>query len=69
MDKKMKQFYQVPSIKVVAFKVEEGFQSQLGIGDPTRTQDYPNGRSGIQAFGDGGSYETVFGGRYTNSGE
>lgn len=26
MDKKMKRNYQMPSIKVVAFKVEEGFQ-------------------------------------------
>lgn len=61
----MKQFYQVPSIKVVSFKVEEGFQSQLGIGDPTSTQDYPNGRSGIQAFENEGSYSTVFGRRPT----
>ncbi len=26
MDKKMKNHYQVPTIKVVAFKVEDGFQ-------------------------------------------
>ena len=30
----MKQFYQVPSIKVVSFKVEEGFAS-LNVGDQT----------------------------------
>ena len=32
MDKKMKNHYQVPSIKVVSFKVEEGFVSPLQIG-------------------------------------
>lgn len=33
MDKKMKRNYQMPSIKVVAFKVEEGFQgSRVNVG-------------------------------------
>ena len=68
----MKQFYQVPSIKVVSFQVEEGFQgSKLYIGERGDSEAVPpiEPAAGIQAFGNGGSYETVFGGRYTNSGE
>jgi hypothetical protein len=33
----MKRHYQVPTIKVVSFKVEEGFASQLNIGDQDAT--------------------------------
>lgn len=43
MDKKMKRHYQMPTIKVVAFQVEGGFEaSRHKIGDPQSrgTQDY-----------------------------
>ena len=61
----MKQFYQVPSIKVVSFKVEEGFQSQLNVGERGDLEAVPpiEPAAGIQAFGNGGSYGTVFGDR------
>ena len=42
MDKKMKQFYQVPSIKVVAFKVEVGFtasRQDVNIGSITTSSE------------------------------
>jgi hypothetical protein len=63
MDKKTKCNYQIPSVKVVSFKVEGGFQPSL-----TQTNVYVGNvreqTSGIQAFEDEGSYSTVFGGRY-----
>lgn len=62
----MKRNYQVPSVKVVSFKVEGGF---LPSETPTTTAvyvgDVQEQASGIQSFGDAGSYSTVFGGRYT----
>ena len=37
MNKKMKRHYQVPTIKVISFKVEDVFTSPLGIGlKPTK---------------------------------
>ena len=70
MDKEMKRNYQMPTIKVVAFRVEAGFNnSDVYVGDRTITTEYPTGRSGIQAFGDGRSYGTVFGDPITNSGD
>ena len=33
----MKRNYQIPSVKVVAFKVEEAFASQLNVGDSEAT--------------------------------
>ena len=49
MDKKVKQFYQVPSIKVVSFQVEEGFQASpnTNVGDQLSNPV----RNGIETFG------------------
>ena len=57
----MKQFYQVPSIKVVAFKVEDGFTSparkNLNVGDENYiTDEHPSGLQGSEAFGFGSIY-------------
>ncbi len=53
----MKQFYQVPSIKVVAFKVEDGFTSptltNLNVGDETITETHTTATEGSEAFGFG----------------
>ena len=57
----MKHNYLVPSIKVVAFKVEDVFTSPLNVGDQTPTDDFPDGIAGTQSFGDGGIFTTVFG--------
>ena len=53
MDKKMKRNYQMPSIKVVAFKVEEGFQgSKVNVGVTSdQTNDlHPQATEGNEYF-------------------
>ena len=56
----MKQFYQVPSIKVVSFKVEDGFTSQtltnLNVGDETITETHTTATQGSETFG----FSTIF---------
>jgi hypothetical protein len=45
MDKKMKNHYQVPTIKVVAFKVEDVFTSPLTVTQDTGIETFDNSNS------------------------